>query len=156
MMSSWSRDQIVIWSWSGSPNNPKKWHFVINFVISWSRSWSEGSRRQVFVTSERWCFLAFSIHNKQTHVFNPYQSSYNRWPLSSGTLEGVVLVKSWYTNPGFNWTFSTVFLQFFSWWFVRKSSTDVSYEINWSTGSWVGGRQVGSLLGSFAKNTRTD
>jgi hypothetical protein len=30
----------------------KKWHFVINLVISWS-----GSRRQVFVTSEFWVTL---------------------------------------------------------------------------------------------------
>ena len=26
-------------SWTGSPNNPKKWHFVIKFVISWTSSW---------------------------------------------------------------------------------------------------------------------
>jgi hypothetical protein len=68
---SWShhdlRDQIMIWSWSGSPNTPEKrtsrdqhGDLVIQIMI-WS--WS-GSRRQVFVTSERWknlvsvCFFA--------------------------------------------------------------------------------------------------
>ncbi len=85
---SWSNHDLVIGSWSDHDLDHqiilKKWHFVINLVISWSRSWSDhdpdhdqimiwimiwswsGSRRQVFVTSDR-CNLVFILMSSPAH-----------------------------------------------------------------------------------------